>query len=168
MEKQKHSINSKNKSTAKVTPYNFEFLTRVLSPLELVARAYNYKPFTYRIGNKAYLINESDGQFLKANAASKLKMLEGITPMLLTEPTTKKEQSCISYIYKQVSRLPLSKALKAKLKANAILFFSDIVYMGVVEFSKFKWITKADVNAIIHLCIKKNWATVFLRTRQTY
>jgi hypothetical protein len=170
MEKQKQtrSVNSKNKRTEKVTPYNFEFLTRILSPLELVARAFNYKPFTYRIGNKVYLINESDAQLLKANAASKLKMLQGINPMPLREPTTKKEQASISYISKPVNRLPLSKALKEKLKANAILFFSDIVYMGLVDFSKAKQITKTDVNAIIRLCAKKNWATVFLRTKQTY
>lgn len=170
MEKQKQtrSANSKSKPNAKVTPYNFEFLTRILSPLELVARAFNYKPFTYRIGNKAYLINESDARLLKANANSKLKMLKAIIPIPLREPPTKKEQTSISYISKSVNQLPISKTLKTKLKLNGTYIFSDIVYMGVEAFSKLKGVSQTDVNSIISLCHKKNWSSVFLRTtRQT-
>ncbi len=167
MEKQKQTgiSLSKNSSTQKVTPFNFEYLTRILSPLELVARSVNYKPFTYRIGNKVYLINQTDAQLLKANANSKLKMLQAIIPMPLREPPTKKEQASISYISKSVNQLPISKTLKAKLKVNGTYIFSDIVYMGVVAFSKLKGVSQTDVNSIISLCHKKNWATVFLRTQ---
>ncbi len=167
MEKQKQTGKSlsKNSSTEKVTPFNFEYLTRILSPLELVARSHHYKAFTYQIGNKVYLFNKTDAQLLKANASSKLKMLQAIIPMPLREPPTKNEQANVAYISKPINLLPLTKVLKQKLKKNGVFYFSDVVYMGVVAFSKLKGITHKEVNSIISLCHKKNWATVFLRTQ---